>query len=491
MRQQIRYTLPRLSLVALMLASQQLNSVYAYACKEKIIVIGAGVSGLAAAKKLHDEGCDVTVLEGRDRLGGRIFTSQVGDLTIDMGASWIHGIGKGADGLKEWENKYNPLYQVTLDNKITTLATWQDEGDTESLYFWYKGGETTYDVGTVFKNFENSLEDLQEEADINTSLKDLYSKYDLTKKTSKGDAKVDQNIKDYTLAYFYGFEYAADADQLSGKYIDNDSYFFGPEHIFPDGYIQIPKALAKNLNVILNQKVTKIDYSKDSVNVITENGKVYEADRVVVTVPLAILKSNMITFTPQLPKSKQDSIEKMGAGLMDKLYLEFEDVFWDEEADWLDYISDGNVKWGITLNYYKYTKKPVLLMFNIGKDAREFAEMSDEDVIKQAMETLRTMYPKATDYVAYKRSNWSHDEFARQAYSFVKIGATKKDPLNIASDIDKKIYFAGEHTNFNFLGSAHGAYISGTDAASKIIEDYNSNFEQSLVSNFMYLRFAF
>ncbi|CDW77606.1 amine oxidase [Stylonychia lemnae] len=388
-----------------------------------------------------------------------------------MGASWIHGIGKGVQGLQEWKNKYNPLYQVTLENNIKTLATWKERDNGEYLFYWYKGGEMTYDVGTVFKLFQNSLEILQDKANINTSLKEMYSKFNLTQKTSSGDAKLDQNIKDYTFAHFCGFEYAADADQISGKYISNDYLFLGPEHIFPDGYIQIPITLAKDLNVILNQKITHIDYSGEYVNVITDNGQIFEANRVIVTVPLAILKSKMITFTPQLPQSKQDSIEKMGTGLMDKLYLEFQDVFWDEEADWLYYISDGNVKWGITLNHYQYTKKPALILFNFGKDAREFSELSDEDVIRSAMETLRIMYPQATDYVKYYRSNWNHDQFARQAYSFVKVGATKEDPLNIAQDIDKKIYFAGEHTNFNFIGSAHGAYISGIDVASKIIDD--------------------
>ncbi|CDW71158.1 amine oxidase [Stylonychia lemnae] len=250
----------------------------------------------------------------RDRIGGRIFTTQVGDTTIDMGASWIHGIGKGAYRLKEWKNKYNPLYQITLDNNIKTLATWKDEDDAETLFFWYKGGKTTYDVDNVIKKFENSFERLQDKAFKNTSLKEMYSKFNFTQKSSSGDALVDQNIKDFTFAYYYGFEYAADADQLSGKYIDNDSNFFGPEHIFPDGYIQIPITLAKDLNIILDQKVTHIDYSGEYVNVITDNGQIYEANKVIVTVPLAILKSKMINFTPPLPQSKQDSIEKMGAG---------------------------------------------------------------------------------------------------------------------------------------------------------------------------------
>ena len=82
-------------------------------------MIGAGASGLGAARHLYDVGCkNVRVLEGRNRIGGRILTTSVGTHTVDLGASWIHGIGKGAEGTREWKNKYNPIYQLTLDNNI-------------------------------------------------------------------------------------------------------------------------------------------------------------------------------------------------------------------------------------------------------------------------------------------------------------------------------------------------------------------------------------
>ena len=51
---------------------------------------------------------------------------------------------------------------------------------------------------------------------------------------------------------------------------------------------------------------------------------------------------------------------------MDKLILEFSTVFWEQDADWLNYISDGDIKWSLTLNYYKYTQVPILMMFNTG-----------------------------------------------------------------------------------------------------------------------------
>ena len=91
--------------------------------------------------------------------------------------------------------------------------------------------------------------------------------------------------------------------------------------------------------------------------------------------------------------------------------------------------------------------------------------MTDQQVLNSAMATLRIMYPGAPTYINYKRSNWGEDEFARQSYTFIKAGGTRSDPGNIAASIDDKVYFAGEHTNADFIGTVHGAYVSGLSAA--------------------------
>lgn len=84
------------------------------------------MAGLGAAKRLKDNGCTVTVLEARSRIGGRINTDVMGTngIKVDMGASWIHGIGPGAGDLSEFQNQENPIYTIAKANKIATLATW-------------------------------------------------------------------------------------------------------------------------------------------------------------------------------------------------------------------------------------------------------------------------------------------------------------------------------------------------------------------------------
>jgi monoamine oxidase len=96
------------------------------ACDKSILIIGAGAAGLGAAKEAKSQNCTVTVLEARNRLGGRINTETMGaSLKVDMGASWIHGIGPGLGDNEKYKGKQNPIYTLALDSKIATVATWQ------------------------------------------------------------------------------------------------------------------------------------------------------------------------------------------------------------------------------------------------------------------------------------------------------------------------------------------------------------------------------
>ena len=98
-------------------------------CNKTIVIISAGVAGLGAAQEAKAKGCNVTVLEVRNRMGGRIYTDTMGTskIKVDMGASWIHGIGPGLGDVAQYKGKYNPIYELAKKNNISTVATWVDE----------------------------------------------------------------------------------------------------------------------------------------------------------------------------------------------------------------------------------------------------------------------------------------------------------------------------------------------------------------------------
>ena len=115
------------------------------ACDYSVIVIGAGAAGMGAAKELKTQGCNVTVLEARNRTGGRINTDTMGTTKVDMGASWIHGIGPGLGDDPKYTGKNNPIYTIAQDNKITTVQTWADQDVVEDKIYWWKGSAVPLD----------------------------------------------------------------------------------------------------------------------------------------------------------------------------------------------------------------------------------------------------------------------------------------------------------------------------------------------------------
>jgi monoamine oxidase len=282
-----------------------------------------------------------------------------------------------------------------------------------------------------------------------------------------GSTTDDDLLYDFTMNYLYSQDYAADIDQLSARYFDDNEQFNGAEHIFPKGYSQIINVLSQNLEILYEKIVTDIDYSKGFVTVKTKDGSLYEADKVIVTVPLGVLQSGSIIFTPALPSSKTAAIQRLGFGLMDKVWLEFSEAFWknDEKIDWINYVSDTPGVFVQTLNVNKYLDRPLIVMFNVGEVARLYSNMTDEEVLSSAMQVIRQWYPDAPDYVRYARSNWSQDPFARGSYSFLKAGASPGDCDIYAESISQIVFFAGEATFCDMIGTVHGAYISGVDAA--------------------------
>ena len=96
--------------------------------------MGAGISGLTAADVLHKVSNFITceILEARDRIGGRIYTAKLGseELPCDLGASWIHGIGRGKkedDPKGMWKGMWNPVYKICREHKIATQKCWQED----------------------------------------------------------------------------------------------------------------------------------------------------------------------------------------------------------------------------------------------------------------------------------------------------------------------------------------------------------------------------
>jgi monoamine oxidase len=432
----------------------------------KVLVIGAGASGLAAAQTLLSKGCSVTVLEARDRIGGRIHTIEQGGNKLDLGAQWIHGIGPNAGDHPRWEGKLNPIYQLVLDNGIKTVPTWEGDLPEKVGLYWSKHPGKRVD-NKVFEDYVNRLDDHFDErvpsSSKDTSVQDIFEDFDY------GSTPDIKQVYDAVVSHTYSQFDGADLPDISAKYFDSVLKWEGQEHIFPDGYKQVIDVLSKGVEIQLNKVVATIDYSQEKVYVETTDGNLYTADKVIVTVPLGILKEGSIQFIPKLSKDKQGAINRLGMGLMDKIWLEFPEAFWknDKESDWICYASDTPGVWVDTLNFHKFTGKPLIVMYNVGQAAIEMSYLSDEEVLETAMKAIRNWYPDAPDCVNYVRTNWGKDPYAKGSFPYVKIGASVEDfdLYREFDSTDSKVFFAGDGTVCGMIGCVHAAYISGVDAA--------------------------
>jgi monoamine oxidase len=190
-----------------------------------------------------------------------------------------------------------------------------------------------------------------------------------------------------------------------------------------------------------------------------------------VTVPLGVLKAGSINFTPNLPTDKQNAINKLEMGTLNKLYLKFDSAFWgNQEGEFIAYIPEENGRWTSTLNLEEYTGQAILGMFTSSDYTAKIEDLTDQEIIDDAMTVLRTIYgdnipnPKGTLI-----TRWGKDPFSFGSYSAFAVGSTPRDVRRLARPIGRKVFFAGEATERRYAGTVHGAYFSGLRAARQVM----------------------
>ena len=417
-----------------------------------VIVIGAGMSGITAADKLDSEGFDVLVLEARDRTGGRTWTMYWDEagIPVDMGAGWIHG-----------NNPDNPITQIAEENGIELFETDLNSGVLLGADGQWLEDDEYYEVESMYAEFMEYRWIYAETTNQDSSVKAAEDSFVKLKNLS--------TEQQYQLRFMINtaleHEESADAYDLS-LLTDIGKPIIGSEVIFPEGYVQIYDTLDDDLNIKLEHVVSKVTYDEQGVTVTTDKGE-FNSKYAISTLPMGVLKSGDVEFSPPLPADKQKAIDRIGMGAMNKLYLLFDDMFWDDET-LLNYVSpDGSPMWEIfNLNGLG---KPILLGFTVGDHTRELEQLSDDEIIADLMSILEKMYGdetlQPTDYV---RTKWSSDPFARGAYSYIGVGATEADYTALAKPVMNRVFFAGEATYVDYLATVNGAYLSGLREAANI-----------------------
>ncbi|VEG57121.1 amine oxidase [Mycolicibacterium aurum] len=411
---------------------------------ERIVVVGAGVAGLAAARRLADAGMAVTVVEARPRIGGRTWTDTSLGLPIDLGAAWIHG------------SEGNPLTDLAAQVGARTVET--DFEDVVVL----DGGSVVDPaaVDAVGREWTRIIDDVYAVTD------DAGPGVSLAQGLVDAGADLNDPLIQWCVAGAIGSEYAADPDELSLRWFGHEDQFDGPDLILPGGYRQLVDHLARDLTIRLGAEVTRIDHGGAAVTVETTQG-VLEADRVIVTVPLGVLKSGTIAFEPPLPEAKTQAIRRLGFGLLDKVVLRFDEPFWTEQfgvrSDMIG-IAGQNQPVSDLVNSLRFTDVPVLIGLRGGTNARVREKDSDEQTVAALVRALRAPQPSGVLV-----TRWAADPYARGSYSFLAVGSGPDDQEALAAPVGDRLSFAGEATHQEFFATVHGAYLSGLREADRIL----------------------
>ncbi len=413
-----------------------------------VIVIGAGISGLAAARRLQDLGYSVVVLEAASQIGGRIRTDWSLGAPFEAGAGWIH------------RPEGNPVTEIAEKIGAPMIET-----PDQSFKVFARNGSPVSNskILSKYKDLEKLYKKVDDTFDGDQSLSNAVAR--ISKKSFKDP------VLRWMMSAYTEFSTGGSIEKLSAFYFDEDYEFDGADVILPDGYDQIPKSLADGLDIRLDTIVDTVEYEEgDGAAVYTSKGT-FESYFVICTVPLGVLKKGAITFDPPLPKAYQRSIDKIGFGSVTKLALKFEEPFWPLETQYLGYMSEPKGRWNYFVNYRTFSSENILLGLSVGDYPFVAEKMSDADMVTDCMGALRTMFGGNIPVpVSHLATRWSEDPHTYGAYSYSAVGNKPSDFNDLAKPVANTILFAGEHTTFEYHGTTHGAYLSGL-AAANLIED--------------------
>ncbi|MFN0031789.1 MAG: FAD-dependent oxidoreductase [Flavobacteriales bacterium] len=413
----------------------------------KVMVIGAGASGLYSAYLLHHYGVDVQVLEAADKIGGRVRPLQnFADFTIELGAEEVHG-----------------ERSLWHDMILASGASFIEE-DLNDL-FYFNGALKTKEEGEQ-NTFFNQMNELI------ATLPD-YAGNDISAAAWANGNGLSDNIMHLFNAAMGNEQGTTDTrvgmiglrDADNRWTAGNENLMVKNSHLLSVMETTFSGILNK---VQLNTVVTQIDYTASRIQIQDSNGNMYEADKVIVTIPLPVLKSGAVSFNPPLEEARIGAWEKIGMDRGMKIIIKFDERLWPENTASI-YGSGYIPEFRATGAGGRGTDN-ILTAFVCGASADILATLSEEALIEQVLSEVDNLFEDAsTHYVDHYIQDWGAEPFAGGAYSYGKPGSGNAREL-MAVPIQEKIFFAGEATHTGgHHATVHGAMETGLRAVNEIL----------------------
>ncbi|KAJ6834499.1 polyamine oxidase-like [Iris pallida] len=448
------------------------------AAAPSVIVVGAGMSGISSAKILSDAGIkDILILEATDRIGGRIHKTEFGGLSVEKGANWVEGVNG---------DQLNPI--LTMAEELRLRRVQSDYSNISSNTYKQESG--LYDSALVQKALDLS-DTVSEQGEKLTSTLPKSGREDISVLTfQRLQNHVPSDPVDMVVDYYtYDYEFAEPPRVTSLQNTVPLSTFanFGEDIQFVcdrRGYESVVYHVAhqflktdKNGTIVdprllLNKVVRKISQSRSGVEVTTEDGSVYKADYVMVSVSIGVLQTKLIDFVPNLPNWKIMALYQFDMAVYTKIFLKFPHRFWPlgKGTKFFLYASERRGYYPVWQHFEdEYPGAAVLMVTVTDEESRRIEQQSDSETKAEVMEVLRSMFgknvPEATDIFVPR---WWSDRFFKGTFSNWPLGVNRYEFDQIRAPVGK-VYFTGEHTSEHYNGYVHGAYLAGIDSANMMI----------------------
>ncbi|TMP38841.1 hypothetical protein CWB96_09625 [Pseudoalteromonas citrea] len=440
------------------------------------IVVGAGLSGLTAAYELEQIGYQVTVIEAKDHIGGRVGTLNIGDQHGEIGGEFIDG-----------ETVHTHIHQYANQFGVE-LADTGYSGDTESGAYYVKGKlisytefDDSFDPSVVndYYRFYDELDlltaaipDPDKPAELEQAIE-----YDLmTTQTWIDQLHLNPSAKLLAEQWVRGeFDEPSDLSLLHivqyAKVYESVNEDDVEAFRFLNGGKAMVDAFADNITgpIILGQPVTQITQVENDISVTTANGDIHTSDVIVVTVPLGVL--DKITFSPTLPDKLNEAAQALNYGSHSKVLLKYDTRFWLNQGLGGDTIVTGlPTGWTWETTERQGGEGGILITYTSGDYSQIQKHWSDEDIIDARLEEIELMYPNSSQYfVEASVHSWINDEWTQGGFLAYGPGQITKY-WGVFQEPVGRIYFAGEHTDTRYLGFMEGAVRSGVRVSEQINE---------------------
>ncbi len=422
----------------------------------RVASLGGGAAGISAARSLQVAGHETRIFEARDRLGGRAYTDyELAVHPVEMGAEFIHGDAVSAAATWDWVREFAEpttgaahCYEIwsQLEGKLVDGATLQDAFGTEPLS----------SLSRLTKSWlETGGEDVSLAQILDRTWDDHFS-------------PPLNDERRHLIANMIAELAASDIEEL-GAYQQKESAHEGDDNFahwrLLHGYTRLMQRAAIGLSVSLSDPVSRVRWDDESAEVVSVSGS-SRWDRVVVTLPLGVLRNRSVEFLPELPQEKLWAIEGLNAGHINKVVLKLDRVYWPPDLTFLWTPQSTQLWW--RPGQGQKDEEPVLSAYTGGSDAASFEAWDQESMLEEATRQLSDILGESLGghVVGGRFLAWGIEDYTRMAYSSAPVGASGLR-ASLAAPIGS-LRFAGEATNVLHPASVSGAIESGARAAAEI-----------------------